>query len=111
MSVEHDAFQNLAERIEDAFADIDSDVCVYLRETDAEYAEMYQECIRQQEIFPLIPVILEGGDSEIRPSAKEQHALVRYLMLKHEMENIERQHIYFRGHTDCFAYLKKIGAI
>jgi hypothetical protein len=27
------------------------------------------------------------------------------------MEDAERQHIYFRGHTDSFAYLKEIGAI
>lgn len=26
-------------------------------------------------------------------------------------DNMEREHIYFRGHTDGFAYLQKIGAL
>lgn len=26
------------------------------------------------------------------------------------LDNMEREHIYFRGHADGFAYLKKIGA-
>lgn len=26
-----------------------------------------------------------------------------------ERKNMERKHIYFRGHTDGFSYLKKIG--
>jgi hypothetical protein len=37
--------------------------------------------------------------------------LVRYIGLQKDMEETERRHIYFRGHTDNFAYLKKIGAI
>jgi len=44
-------------------------------------------------------------------TAEEHKALVRYLEIKTEMEDIERKQIYFRGHTDNFAYLKKIGAI
>ena len=27
-----------------------------------------------------------------------------------QADNMERKHIYFRGHTDGFSYLKKIGA-
>jgi hypothetical protein len=51
------------------------------------------------------------GKGAINLSAEEHDAVVRYLRLKNNMEDIERKHIYFRGHTDNFAYLKKIGAI
>jgi hypothetical protein len=54
--------------------------------------------------------VLEG-EGEINLTAEEHAALVRYLTVKQAMEDAERQHIYFRGHTDSFAYLKKIGAI
>ena len=51
------------------------------------------------------------GNGAINLSAEEHKALARYLYLKIQMENVERKQIYFRGHTDNFAYLKKIGAI
>jgi hypothetical protein len=44
-------------------------------------------------------------------NADEHHALLRHLDLKRMMEDAERLHIYFRGHTGGFAYLKQIGAI
>ena len=47
----------------------------------------------------------------IRMTAEEHRAYVDYLNLVRQMEDMERQHIYFRGHTDTVAYLKKIKAI
>ena len=44
-------------------------------------------------------------------TAEEHRAYVDYLNLVRQMEDMERQHIYFRGHTDTVAYLKKIKAI
>lgn len=105
-----DDYYNLAERIEDAFDKIDSDTCVDLRETDSEYTKKWNEIIKLQKDFPVIPKIT-GGDGAASLSAEEHGALVRYLYLKNAMENIERKQIYFRGHTDNFACLKKIGAI
>ena len=110
MSAEHDAFYNLAERLEDTYFQIDSDICAYLRKNDSAYAELWRESINLQKDFPVIPQITEG-DGAITMSAEEHTALARYLMLKHDMENMERKQIYFRGHTDGYAYLKKIGAV
>ena len=110
MSAEHDAFYNLAERLENTYLEIDSDICAYLRENDSGYAELWREAINLQRDFPIIPQITEGSGT-ITMSAEEHTALVRYLGLKHDMENVERKHIYFRGHTDSYAYLKKIGAV
>lgn len=105
-----DDYYNLAERIEDIFDEIDSDTCVDLRDIDSEYTKKWDETIRLKKDFPVIPQITER-DGAVSLSAEEHKALVRYLGLKNEMENMERKQIYFRGHTDNFAYLKRIGAI
>ena len=60
--------------------------------------------------YPVIDKMNEGS-GEIRMTAEEHQAYVDYLNLVRQMEDMERQHIYFRGHTDAVAYLKKIKAI
>lgn len=60
--------------------------------------------------YPVIDKMNEGS-GEIRMTAEEHQAYVDYLNLARQMEDMERQHIYFRGHTDAVAYLKKIKAI
>ena len=60
--------------------------------------------------YPVIDKMNEGS-GEIRMTSEEHRAYVDYLNLARQMEDMERQHIYFRGHTDAVAYLKKIKAI
>ena len=110
MGIEHDVYYNLAERLDEAFSEIDSDVCADLRKNDGEYIKIHREALKLAEYFPVIPQIVEG-DGDVSPSADESRALARYLKLKMELENVERKHIYFRGHMDNYHYLKKIGAI
>jgi hypothetical protein len=110
MNAEQDSYYDLAERIDDGFSEIDSDICVDLREADAAYMEMWRESSLLEESFPVIQEAMDG-EGPLSLSAEEHKALARVLSLKHNMENIERKRIYFRGHTDGFAYLKKIGAI
>ena len=110
MSIEQDSYYNLVERVEDAFTEIDSDICADLRDNDGEYAELWREAIKVQDAFPVIREITDS-EGAVSLTAEEHAALVRYLGLKHDMENIERKQIYFRGHTDNYAYLKRIGAV
>mgnify|MGYP001092837353 CR=1 FL=1 len=46
-----------------------------------------------------------------QPEASTPAVLANYFKLQFRLESMERQQIYFRGHTDCFAHLKKIGAL
>jgi len=103
-------FYNLAERIEGAFPEIDSDVSTDLYKTDSEYAALRQEADRLQQAHPFIERLLES-EGAISLTEDEHAAFVRYIGLTRQIEEAERKHIYFRGHTDCFAYLKKINAI
>ena len=43
-------------------------------------------------------------------TAQEHEILNQYFRLYFRADNMERKHIYFRGHTDCFSYLEKIEA-
>jgi len=110
MSTEHDVYYNLAQRIDNDFGEIDNDTCVDLRKSDGEYIEMWNEVCSLSSKHPIIEQ-LTAGEGAISLSAEERGALVRYLILKHDMENIERKAIYFRGHKDNYHFLKKVGAI
>lgn len=48
---------------------------------------------------------------ELRNENEEYAAFTQYLYLVRQRDDMERQQIYFRGHTDAVAYLKKIKAI
>lgn len=51
------------------------------------------------------------GKGEIHMTAEEHAAFVQCLRLYLRLDDMERMQIYFRGHTDAVAYLKKIKAI
>ena len=111
MSENQDNHYNLMKRIEDAFPEIDNEICLDLRENNGEYARLKDEIIKLQEDFRNIRHITDGNGGEVSLSAEEHEALVRFLDLKHEMEDMERKQIYFRGHTDNYHYLKRIGVL
>lgn len=48
---------------------------------------------------------------ELRNENEEHAAFTQYLHLVRQRDDMERQQIYFRGHTDAVAYLRKIKAI
>ena len=110
MSADYGSYYNLAKRIDDSFMDIDGDTCIDLRKSDGKYLEMWEEVIKLQNDFPIIPQIVEGKGA-VNISTEEHGALSRYLSLKNDMENMERKQIYYRGHTDNCAYLVEIVGI
>lgn len=105
-----DKFFDLASRIEDSFAGIDSDIIVDMRNTNEEYAELHEEINEIKRNCPYISNVL-SGKGEVQLSSSEHAKLVEYFNLMRQLEDMERQQIYFRGHTDAVSYLKKIGAI
>lgn len=51
------------------------------------------------------------GNREITLSAQKHAAVAEYFRLQFQLESMERKQLYFRGHSDCMAYLKRIGAL
>ena len=68
------------------------------------------ESARLQNDFPVIDQMIKGSGA-VSLSPEEHVALVRYLELGRDMQNMERKLLYFRGHTDNYAYLQMISGI
>lgn len=105
-----DSYFDLPSRIEDDFAEIDSNIVMDLQNTNEDYTELSDRMDQLRAQYPVIDR-LDEDDGEIHMTAEEHRAYVDYLNLARQMEDMERQHIYFRGHTDAVAYLEEIKAI
>ena len=99
----------MIERISEAFDEIDSDLMLELTAADQEYSNVKHKMSDLKRQHPFIDELLEG-DGEVQITAQEHEVLNQYFRLYLQADNMERKHIYFRGHTDCFSYLEKIAA-
>lgn len=106
----NNTYFDLPSRIEDKFSEIDSKIVIDLRYTNEEYAALQQQISDLKKQHPFIDKVMEG-DGEIHLTEEEHTTFLRYLRISRKMDDMERLHIYFRGHTDAVAYLKKIKAI
>jgi len=105
-----DNYYDLPRRIEENFLEIESDIVVDMKANNTEYAELCGRLTAMQTNNPFIPTLIEG-EAAISLSAEEHKVLAEYFNLQTKISDMERQQLYFRGHTDNFAYLQKIGAI
>ena len=107
---ESSSYFDLAGRLEESFAEIEDTITVDLRENDEDYRSLYQSISDLKAKHPFIQKVIEGA-GELTLSAEEHEILANYFKLQFRLESMERQQIYFRGHTDCISYLKKVGAL
>ena len=107
---DNNSYLDLADRIADSFTEIENDITVDLRKSNEEYYSLYQSISELKAKHPFIQELMEG-DGDLSLSAKEHEILTRFFKLQFRLESMEREHIYFRGHTDCYSYLKKVGAL
>lgn len=107
---DNSSYTDLAQRIEESFAEIEDEAISDFRETDEEYNALYQQILRLKENNPFIRKVIDGN-GEISLSAEEHRVLTEYFRLRFRLDDMERQRLYFRGHTDCISYLKKVGAL
>lgn len=108
--MKEEIFSGLVAHIEEDFQEMDSEITTALKETDEEYVALCKHQSELEQRFPFIESALEGKGA-LNLSAEEHTGLVEYLSVTNEMENRERLNLYYAGHRDCFAYLKKIGVI
>lgn len=99
-------FTDLPRRIEEAFLEMEDEMLMELQQKDKEYDEIHKHFYGLQEQHPFILEVLEGkGKTSL--TEEEHDILLEYLDLYRKMDEKERIHIYFRGHTDALSYLKK----
>lgn len=107
---DNNSYIDLADRIADSFAEIENDITVDLRKNNEEYYSLYQSISELKAKHPFIQKAMEGNGG-LSLSAEEHEILTSFFKLQFRLESMERQHIYFRGHTDSVSYLKKVGAL
>lgn len=110
MDAATEGYKDLIKRIEDGFMEIDNDIIVDLRKQDASYLALCRQIGDMERDYPFILNVTEG-EGDVSLTAEEHRVLVEYFRLSLKKDNIERKQIYFRGHTDGYAYLKKVGAV
>lgn len=103
-------YYDLASRLEDSFHEIENDVLTDLAERNEKYTCLQAQIseLRQENRF--IGMLIDGT-YEGALTAQQSAALVKFIDLYMDLEEMERTQLYFRGHTDAFAYLKKIDII
>ena len=100
----------LPERIAEQFEDMDNDISMDLSKNSEKYAELINKIKKLKAQNPFISEVLDGK-GEVNLSGEEHETLKGYFRLYMQADSMEREQIYFRGHTDSFAYFKKIGAL
>lgn len=104
------SYTDLAQRIEEAFAEIEDEAISDFRKTDETYASLYQQISKLKADNPFIGKVMDGSGN-ISLTVEEHEVLTEYFRLRFRLDDMERQRLYFRGHTDCISYLKKVGAL
>lgn len=108
--MKNEMFTDLPRRIEEGFPEMENEMLMELRRKDDEYAQIHKHFYGLQEQHPFILEVMEGkGNASL--TEDEHDILLEYLDLYRKMDERERIHIYFRGHTDALAYLKRIGVV
>jgi hypothetical protein len=97
------------QQVESLFDEISNEVINRLR-NDETYMGLVRRRIEVQVQFPFIRSVFEG-DEAVFPTADERLAWLEVKRTLDETEQMERLALYVQGHTDCFAYLRKIGVL
>ncbi len=108
--MKNEIFTDLPQRIEESFPEMENEMLLELRKKDKEYDTIHEQFYMMEEQHPFILEVMEGK-GDVTLTAAEHEILLRHLALYRKMDEKERIHIYFRGHTDAVEYLKKIGMI
>ncbi len=99
----------LIQQAESLFDEMVNRVIRRLR-SDEVYVALARKRTEIQSQYPFIMSVLEGKES-IFSSDAEYLAWLAVKQTFDETEQMERLAIYCQGHADCYAYLKRIGAL
>ena len=82
---DNSSYTDLAQRIEESFAEIEDEAIFDFRETDEEYNALYQQILRLKENNPFIRKVIDGN-GEISLSAEEHGVLTEYFRLRFRLD-------------------------
>lgn len=96
-------------QLEAVFDEIENRIVNRLRASEA-YARLLRQRNEIKARHPFVRSVFEG-DASVFPSAEDYQAWLDYKQSSDESDQMERMALYMQGHADCFAYLRKIGAL
>lgn len=96
-------------RLEQGFDDLEDEITRRLRREEV-YMKWVQERVAIQVKHPFIKGIMDG-DAGVFPSEEDYQAWQEVQKTLDETVRMERMAIYWQGHADCYAYLRKMGAL
>ncbi|WP_329886586.1 DUF6664 family protein [Pseudoramibacter sp. HA2172] len=108
--MKNELFTDLLQRMEGEYPELENDMLLELRQKDEEYEHIHEQFYDMEEQYPFIMEVLEGK-GRVTLTEEEHAILLEYIALYRKMDEKERIHIYFRGHTDALAYFKKTGMV
>ena len=97
----------LPDFIDKDFFEIENDSLFNLEKTDQNYEELLKRLSDFEKKHPFI-IKLFGDRNEIRLTAEEHEAFLQYMRMRHDVNCVERKHLYKQGGSDSIAYLKMI---
>jgi hypothetical protein len=107
---DNSSYTDLAQRIEEAFAEIEDEAIADFKKTDEAYTALYQQISKLKADNSFIGKVMDSSGG-ISLTSEEHEILTEYFRLRFRLDDMERRRLYFRGHTDCISYLKKVGAL
>lgn len=110
ITVQKEFINGFLAQLEERFEEADSNMTINLSESDTQYKALKVRLAELEREFPFIETVLDGN-GVMHLTAEEHAGLVEYIRTTEEAENRERLNLYYAGHRDCFAYLKKIGVL
>lgn len=97
------------QQFEQSFDVLEDAITRRLRSEEA-YIIWVHRRIEIQVQYPFIKGVMDG-DASVFPSDQDYQAWVEVQKSLDATVRMERMALYWQGHTDCYAYLKKIGAL
>lgn len=98
------------QQLEAIFDEIENRIVNRLRTGEEAYARLLRQRNEIKARHPFVRSVFEG-DASVFPSAEDYQAWLDYKQALDESDQMERIALYLQGHADCFAYLRKIGAL
>ena len=111
MDWNYDDCANLVELIDATFDDVDDRMCVDLRKSNAKVIELLAIAKKLEAKYPFLKGFWGSDDEALNLTVEDRKAINEHLELQRQVDEIERLHLYYRGHEDCIAYLKRVNAI
>ncbi|QTH40873.1 MULTISPECIES: hypothetical protein [Paenibacillaceae] len=97
------------QQLEQSFDVLENEITRRLRGEEA-YMMWVQRRVEIQVQHPFVKSVMDG-DACVFPSDQDYQAWLEIQKTLDETVRLERMALYWQGHADCYAYLKKLGAL